>query len=455
MVNHKMKTFLSALIFILLLLLEPRYSAFYSVAPDRELAATLKGQMDNLIDFSPAIKKHFKITKDEIRCLLTKSKYQPLATSNNRMDARAATAFLSDETGALRNNYPIQAMRSSQAQVKNPLGIIISTAYPSLDNPMTEEVKKAETKTMDSDTYDPEYFALLYRPDEPKIWATSEDELLKANPLAGELEHTKEFIDKLKQDAIDFPPERPNFLTKYMNIFVDGSKGEEFVSEDDISLAELEQGYDWEGKDVFIGLDFAESNDNFGFAMVTYDNSHNKYVAKAWSFYPTEREDIKTKTEDVDYAHATAEGWSYPSGGQTIDYNWVENFFFNLEANYGVRIKGIGYDRWNARSTVAKFLAAGYDGVEVAQNAKGLYPATKLLREAIENGRFAFDKNDLLKQNFLNATMVTDMNLSYYLNKKKSNGKIDMVAAVVDAFALLENEEFEQELYGTPNIEIW
>ena len=82
------KTFLIALLFILLLLLEPKYSEFYSVAPDRELSSIIKKEMEQIISSSPAISKYFKIVRGEIRCLLTDSKFVPLATSENRMDGR-------------------------------------------------------------------------------------------------------------------------------------------------------------------------------------------------------------------------------------------------------------------------------------------------------------------------------------------------------------------------------
>lgn len=82
------KTFLTALVFILLLLMEPKYSEFYSVAPDRELSGMIKKEMEQIIEASPAISKHFQILTREIRCTLKKSKFIPLATSNNRMDGK-------------------------------------------------------------------------------------------------------------------------------------------------------------------------------------------------------------------------------------------------------------------------------------------------------------------------------------------------------------------------------
>lgn len=82
------KTFLVALLFILLLLIEPEYSEFYSVAPDRELSSIVKKEMEQQIEKSPLISKHFQIVRGEVRCLLTKSKFVPLATSENRMDGK-------------------------------------------------------------------------------------------------------------------------------------------------------------------------------------------------------------------------------------------------------------------------------------------------------------------------------------------------------------------------------
>ncbi len=82
------KSFLVGLIFILLLLLEPQYSEFYSVAPDRELSSIVKKEAEQLISVSPALTKHFKLRRNDIECIPTSSKFTPLALSNNRMDGK-------------------------------------------------------------------------------------------------------------------------------------------------------------------------------------------------------------------------------------------------------------------------------------------------------------------------------------------------------------------------------
>ena len=123
--------------------------------------------MGKIIDSSPYIKKRFKNINSETKCLLTESKFKALAYSENRMDARKANVFVADEVGGLRKRYPIDAMRSSQINMLNRTGILISTAYESEINPMVEEVEYAE-RVLDGLIEDEALFALLYKPDNPK-----------------------------------------------------------------------------------------------------------------------------------------------------------------------------------------------------------------------------------------------------------------------------------------------
>ena len=48
----------------------------------------------------------------------------------------------------------------------------------------------------------------------------------------------------------------------------------------------------WKGKEVYIGLDLSLTTDNVGVSMTTYDKTLEKYVCKAWAFYPTDKEAV-------------------------------------------------------------------------------------------------------------------------------------------------------------------
>lgn len=441
------KSFLVGLIFIILLLIEPEFSEFYSVAPDRELSSIVKKEVEQAISVSPHLLKYFTTTRSEIRCDLTKSKFVALAYSENRMDGRKANVFVADEVGALRTRQPIDSMQSSQMNMVNRTGILISTAYESLENPMTEEVEYAE-KVLNGVIEDEKLFALLYKPENPKDWL-SDKSLIEANPLVNDLPENMDYLQEQRKKAIEMPSTQKNFKTKHMNIFVDGSNGETYIPMEDLKKCRIDE-YDWYGKEVYVGVDLSLSTDNTAVSMVTYDKEKGKFVCSAFAFIPENKAEEKSKVEKVDYFTMRDNGYVYFCGDNIIDYSYVENFVLTLEEKTGCIIKGIGYDKYNAISSVTKWYNAGLDTFEVKQTSSFLHAPTKLLKEKVLTGDFSYVKNRLLEINFSNAKEMTDSNLNSYINKKKSKGKIDMVASTINAVFLWEKEilEDEQSSYG-------
>ena len=118
----------------------------------------------------------------------------------------------------------------------------------------------------------------------------------------------------------------------------------------------------------------------------------------------------------------------------------------SLEEKYGVQIQAIGYDRWNAMSTAQKLERAGHNLVEIRQHSSVLHPPTKLLKEKILAHEFKYTENKMLEINFQNAKCVYDTNKNAYVNKKKSNGKVDMVVSMINAVYLLQQDVFLNQM---------
>src|SRR5699024_638558 len=125
--------------------------------------------MGKMISKSEDIADVFENLRSEIRCKETTSKMTPLANSNERLDGRKANVFVADEVGALRDSQPIRSMESSQMNMTNKLGVLISTAYQSTENAMTTEVHYAE-KVLDGLIDDESLFSMLYTPTNPQNW---------------------------------------------------------------------------------------------------------------------------------------------------------------------------------------------------------------------------------------------------------------------------------------------
>ena len=439
------KTFIVAVLFLLLFFLEPRFSKFYSVAPDGSLSREVKTALDDILSMSPALngdykgRLKFKKLRDSVKCQITDSEFIPLNYSTSRLDGKLPNVFLVDEAGALPNSYPIEAMRSGQLTILNKLGFVISTKYPTVNNPFEDEVGYAK-RVLDGQVEDDTIFSLLYEPDNKQDWATDDTVLQQANPLALEVPQIMDDLLKKRIQAIEVPSKRENFVTKHCNISYSGQGSESYVSMDDLIACRSEAPIDWRGREVYLGVDLSMSNDNCSVGMVAYDEATDMVLMSAMAFVPEGKIDEKNKLEKLKYEEFIEACKCVACGDRTVDYSVIEQYVLNLEDKLGCKIHSIGYDRYNAISSAGKWEDSGLVCVEIRQHSSLLHAPTKWLSELIENNKIRYDEDKLLEINFNNARCVYDTNLNRYVTKKKSTGKVDEVVSIINALYLLQQD---------------
>lgn len=438
------KTFTIATLFIILMITEPRFSQFYSVAPDGALSREIREAISSILKSSPLVyeykgKKRFKILRDYILFGALENKYTPLNYSNSTLDGKLPSVFCADEVGALPNSYAIEAMRSGQLNILNKLGFIISTKYPTINNPFEDEVAYSK-KVLDGAVKDETLFALLYEPDNTKDWQTDDLILKQANPVALEIPEIWEDLLKKRAKAIAQESARENFVTKHCNIIYSGAGTQTYIDVAAVQACKV-SSIEWTGRVVYLGLDLSESGDNTSVSILSVDEDNN-ILADSYAFIPEGRIEEKQASERVNYRELIKSGKVIACGDMVIDYGEVERFILGLEERLGVKIQAVGYDRWNALSTAQKLEAEGITTVEVRQHSSVLHPPTKLLKEKILNGEFSYTDNPLYEINYLNARCTYDTNKNLYVNKKKSTGKVDMVVSTIDAMYLLQQDYY-------------
>ena len=442
------KTYTVATIFIILFLTEPNFAKFFSVAPDGSLSREIREAISETLRSSPLVyeykdQKRFKILRDYIMFKPKQIQFIPLSYSTSRMDGRMPNVFIADEVGALPVSYPIDAMRSGQLNIKNKLGFIVSTKYPTINNPLEDEVKYSK-RVLDGLEKDETRFSLLYEPDDTKNWETNDLILQQANPVALEISEIWDDLIKKRAYAIAVESARENFVTKHCNIIYQGVGTETYIDVTEVQECKVAQ-IDWSGRVVYIGLDLSQTDDNTSVSMVSVDDD-NKILAESFAFIPEGRIEEKQASEKVDYKNLVKTDKVIACGDKVIDYAVVEDFILSLEERFGVVIQAIGYDRWNALSTAQKLERAGHNLVEVRQHSSVLHPPTKLLKEKILAREFEYTNNKLLEINFQNARCVYDTNKNQYVNKKKSTGKVDMVVSMINAVYLLQQDVFLNQM---------
>ncbi len=431
------KTFLVAVVFILLLFIEPKFSRFYSVAPDGSLSREVQTAIREIIACSPYLADKFKTRRDDILCIITENQFIPLNYSNSRLDGKLPNVFLADEVGALPNNYAVEAMRSGQLTILNKLGCIISTKYPTIDNPFEDEVAAAKNALDDLEGSDDTIFALLYEPDDKKRWMSNDKVLEHGNPLALEVPEIMQDLKKKRAAAIARPRLRENFVTKHCNIIYSGIGTDTYIPLDALQRCRVDE-INWQGRDVWLGVDLSISTDNCAVAMVAEEDG--TILADIQIFYPAGRTEEKSMEENLDYDELEKMGYCVGCGDQTVDYSVIEDYVCSLEEKLGVFIVGIAYDRYNAISSAQKWESAGYDTVMVRQHSDTLHLPTKLLKEYVLNKRFQYVENPLIDINFQNAQCTEDTNRNMYVNKKRSRGKVDAVVSLINAIYLVQQD---------------
>lgn len=429
------KTWLAAIIFIILLLTEDQFSEFYSICKDRELAGEVKKAISQVLNASPLIGKYFTIPKTlsgKVLCKLTNSFYQPRTADASANNGLRPSAFIADEIGAFKDYDNINAMKSGQLSVKNPLRFKLTTAYAEDKSIMLEELAYIK-KVFDGLIEDDRMFALLYYAEENHLF--DDIGLLQANPLR--IEQNYQEIRDNRKSAIEKPLERAEYLCKHMNHFMPSFSGEEYVNLEQLRLCKVPE-FDWSGRQVWIGIDLAMTTDNCAVSMITEEDL--RIYADSFAFVPTDRIEEKNRVEKINYYDFIKAGKCFSCGDATVDYGFIEEMILEIEAKYDVIVMGVGYDRYNCLSTAQKLEKEGLKTVEVKQHSSVLHPATKLLREKILNKEFFYTPNDLLEINFQNAKVVENNNKDIYINKKKSTGKVDMVASLINAVYLLQQD---------------
>lgn len=429
------KTFIAAIVFLLLMLTEQGYSEFYSICLDRDLAKEIRKAMAQLISSSPAIKKHFFVSESEIgviKCKITNSFYYPRTSKANKNNAIRPAAVACDEVGAFTSNDNIQAMRKGQLSVKNPLMLKLTTAYAESDSVMLEELEY-DKAVLNGVVDNKRLFALLYYATLEEAW--TDEGLYKANPLRVE-ENYKE-IKADRETAKIKTSEQEEFLTKNLNIFLQTNELNKYL---DIKywkkckITDKEFREKIKGKKIKLAVDMSVTTDLTAVGMefedegIVYCNSHGFLPEDS---LPSRRE------KHINYRKYEKLGYCDIHKGMTVNYTKVEEYIRGIEAEYECIIDCIVTDPMNAKEMMER-LGEDYTVIMLKQTYTNLSPATKEFRKKIYDFEVRYVANELLDWNMNNAsTTKGKADDEMLIKENKNKQRIDMVAVLIFAYTEL------------------
>ncbi|WP_275114370.1 terminase TerL endonuclease subunit [Staphylococcus simulans] len=210
-----------------------------------------------------------------------------------------------------------------------------------------------------------------------------------------------------------------------------------------------EDELDIKGRDVYVGIDLSRSEDLTAVSFI-YPLKNKNFYVDAHVFVGTKQPiQEKSKKDKIDYLRLVQTDMATLTKAESgiIDYEqvfwWLDDFIKRNNLN----VKAIAYDSWSASSFVTKAEhETDYMLVEVPQNYKHMSPALKQFRLDVFENKIKHSNNPNLNLAINNAITKTDNNNNILLDKQMNRNKIDALVALVTAYTLAMNYEFDSSM---------
>ena len=394
-----------------------------------------------------ALQKRLKVEDNKIKMTIPSQ-----ATVMRKLSAQSApsdgighfTTCYTDEYHLFQDRSFINSITSGQAFLPSSQIIFISTAGVDLRSPMYEDYQRYSKIFKDGKYSDVDNILFLFWQQDDDNEAYSPETWIKSNPLFELPEKKKVATQKLiaERDELSSTGKLPDFITKNMNRFYN-AKDNAFLTAEQIEGAVIPtEQFDIQGREVFIGIDFSATNDDFSigfvFPYVDSDGSH-KFHLYGHYFIPWEKAgsiEAKEKKDGLNYRHSQELGYSTITQdpyGQIIQrdvFDWLLNFIDVNELD----VQAILYDAWNSKAFMERVDNIFPDTliIPVKQTIPQLYEGTSFLRDGIIRGTITMFEDKVMQMGLANAITVGNVS-GYKIDKNKNTAKIDVVDSIVDA----------------------
>lgn len=413
-----------------------------------KLLGYLKTMLRKIIEIEPfkglAKQSNLMIQNDQIIMKKYNNVIRAISFESGQFDSFHFNTAVVDEVGELKSREKTSKILSGQIKIDNRRYIQISTSYPDPKVPFYDDqrmLKKAmeEDYKRDADSY----LCLVWSQDDlkeidkPETWA-------KSNPLLN-LDDQKDkllkgLIDKRDSDMLSGTI--GDFQTKNMNLWLN-EKENRYLDLKDINAAIIpDDGFDIDGRDVYIGFDASQYSDDTALAFVFpyLDGEQQKYHIYQHSFIPTSRTQqsiqIKENQDGIPYRDEEKRGFatiSHTRGGD-IDYAEVYNWLLDFVEVHNLNVQVFLYDPWRVKVFIDKLEKENNWLLEpVRQGTKSLDEPTSFLRHEMQNGNVSMFDDRIMQAGMLNAVTLVDNN-GIKIDKNLATDKIDCVDAIINCF---------------------
>ena len=415
-----------------------RNGQLYSLSVDREQAGILFNYAKNMVYMDDELSERLTVIESRKQIIdpVSGSTYYVLSGEKKGKMGKSSSFIAFDELaefGADRTLY--DALLTSTGAHEEPMIWVFSTQAAD-DNAVLSELIDYGAKVKRGDIEDMTFKSFVYSIPEDKDVFDPENWPL-ANPALGDFRSYAEMND-FAEKAVQMPSMESAFRNLYANQRID--KNTPFVSRTVFESCAAEPA-SMERQEVTCGLDLSARTDLCAFVVIyLVDN-----VWQVRCFFWTPEDGLKDRAmrDRSPYDVWVRQGLIETTPGATVDYEWVAVRIAEILSD--CHVEKIMYDRWRIDILKKELDRIGLDlPLEpYGQGFKDQSPALEAMEAAFLNGKIAHGNNPVLKMCAANAVIVQDASGNRKLDKAKSTGRIDGMAALSNAFGNAQYQENE------------
>ena len=415
-------------------------SQLVSGAMSLQQAALIFGAASKMVQLSPKLSSIVKIFPSGKRLLglPLNVEYRALSADGKTAHGLSVLFGVIDEAGQVRGPQSdfIDAITTSQGAHENPLLIIISTQAAHDADWLSVQIDDAKTSK------DPRIVCHVY--EAPKgCDLLDESAWYAANPALGIFRSLDDLREQLTQAA-----RMPSMENSARNLLLNQriSTVSPFISPSvwqSCAGAVLPFG----DAPVYAGLDLSARVDLTALVLIGKVAGVWQVVTHAWT--PEQGLEDRSKRDRAPYSTWHRQGYLHSTPGSSVDYEFVAADMAAILS--GLNVQCVAFDRWRIDVLRKELDKIGCDVplVPMGQGFKDQSLCLDMLEAELLNGRVAHGGHPVLQMAAANAIVVRDPAGGRKLEKSKSTGRIDPLAALANAFGAAAQAIDEQEVYAS------
>jgi phage terminase large subunit-like protein len=443
----------------------------FSIASEEAQAKIVFTKASNMAVRTPVLAAKLECLGKVIYCPELNASFRPLSGKPKGKHGLNMSGLVGDEIHEWPTGELYTFVHDSAAARRQPIEFLISTAGQKGTH--GEEVYRECQAILAGDLDDPTTMVVIYAPAEDDDW-TAEETWRKANPNFGKSVKVEPFLEDFKR-ARQLPRLENNFKRYRLNIWTD--QAVRWLPMDSVDDEGRRYGWDhcvgpipWNdpkfeerllGKRCFGGLDLSSTQDLS--ALLWWFPTQEGLevpVALCRAYKPADLVKEHGKRDRQPYERWVKEGALFTTPGNVVDYAFIEaqvlkdaekfRVAYYGQAKRETHEGGLAIDRFNATGTAVRLEAEGIPVVLYGQGFVSLSAPSKELERLVMANGFHHGGHPLFRRHAQAVAVVTDDAENIKPTKAKSNGRIDLIAACVNALGIAGSSSVEEKsIYET------